>query len=150
MTATSAVWMYSKLHSEAHSLQSTAASPLMLLPLFQLLNVDTDGIKQNVTQTSLQPPGLLNLNVWLLLGPKISHVSDLNVQETASRTRCIQNLLLPPDKLSFVYNHSIYLPPYRYILPQWKYFPSITAAVATSSLLCSITQQCRQFPLEVI
>lgn len=47
--------------------------------------MDTDGIKQNVTQTSLQPPGLLNPNVGLLVEPKITPVSDLNVQKTASQ-----------------------------------------------------------------
>lgn len=48
----------------------TAASRLMRLLLFELVNVDTDGIKPNVMQTFLQPPGLLNLNVCLLVeGP---------------------------------------------------------------------------------
>lgn len=51
----------------------TAGSLLIPLLLFQLINMDTDGIKQNITQISLQPPGLLNLNGFV--NPKITQGS---------------------------------------------------------------------------
>jgi len=87
----------------------TAASLLMWLPLSQHINMDTDGIKQNVTQTSLQPPGLLNLNVWLLVGPKITQVQP--------------DLVLSQESMLQVHLAAVRI-----------LFPCLTAAVATSSL----------------
>lgn len=113
----------------------TACSLLILLLLFQLINMDTDGIKQNVTQTSLQPPGLLNLNVFV--HPKIT-----------------QGSFTESNLSSQVHSH-IYVS-IRICVYQWirvaavKIFLSFTAAVATRIHPASIIQQCRQLPLDMI
>lgn len=134
----------------------TAASLLMRLLLFQLTNMDTDGIKQNVTQTSLQPPGLLNLNVWLLVGPGISQGS-FTEKSLSSHVR--PKSVLSKQQTIIVrvryYYYSVRIS-IRIIHPTGTYcrseniFPSFAAAVATSSLPGSIIQQRRHLPLEMI
>lgn len=118
----------------------TAGSLLIPLLLFQLINMDTDGIKQNITQISLQPPGLLNLNGFV--NPKITQGS---FTKTTSLARSIHTYISISVSIRICMCLSVCT-----CCRSENLSLSFTAAVATRIHPASIIQQRKQLPLEVI
>jgi len=104
---------------------------------FNSWNLDTDGIKLNVTQTFLQPPGIRNVNVWLVEGPPKTFQGSKNCPFNPKN----KHLLLASVLVSSIITYEMV-----YYIQAMNIFYS----VATSGLPGSIIQQSRHSPVEMI